>query len=195
MDPQAPSVLTPDEINEKMSPTEPKKDNHWITIASMAAFVLLALGAVVFLYYQNQQLKKMLAGYATPVASPKPTAEAGAVVSPSSSPSATLTKPVVTSPKPGAKVISPLTVTGTVPVGFMFEGVFPIKLTDATKKVIVQGQAKEVIPGSWQSGKSVEFTVTLTFTTTAKSGFIILENDNPSGDTSKSQTFEVPVNF
>lgn len=40
----------------------------------MAIFVLLSLGAVAFLYYQNQQLKSMLASYQTPVASPTPIA-------------------------------------------------------------------------------------------------------------------------
>ena len=60
MDPQAP---TP--VPEKPSFPEPPrpKDNHWITIASMAVFVLLSLGAVAFLFYQNQQLKAMLASY------------------------------------------------------------------------------------------------------------------------------------
>ncbi len=172
------------------------QDRHGVTIAAMAIFVLLALSAVAFLYYQNQQLKSMLAAYQTPAptASPEPSASQ-VPTGTSASPSATLSKPVVTSPKPGAKVTSPLTVTGTVPAGWMFEGVFPIKLTDATKKVIVQGQAKEVVPGSWQSGNPVNFTAVLTFTTTANSGFLILENDNPSGDPTKSQTFEVPVNY
>lgn len=40
----------------------------------MAIFVLLSLGAVAFLYYQNQQLKSMLASYQTPVSYPTPTA-------------------------------------------------------------------------------------------------------------------------
>lgn len=45
----------------------------------MAIFVLLSLGAVAFLYYQNQQLKGMLASYQatpTPLVSPEPSAEA-----------------------------------------------------------------------------------------------------------------------
>lgn len=53
---------------------ETPKDNHWITIASMALFVLLSLGVIVFLYYQNQQLKSIIASYQTPIASPTPTA-------------------------------------------------------------------------------------------------------------------------
>lgn len=187
---------TPDLSSGEVKP-EVKKDNHWITILAMALFVLLAFSAVAFLYYQNQQLKSMLTSYQpTPTASVAPTSSPTQTGQPSGSatPSAT-SKPIVTSPKPGSKVSSPLTVTGTVPANWMFEGVFPIKLVDSSKKLIVQGQAKEKIPGSWQTGKTVEFTATLTFTTTANSGFIILMNDNPSGDPAKSETFEVPVTF
>jgi len=41
-------------------PVEPK-DNHGMTIVSMAVFVLLSLSIVISLYYQNQKLKGMLA--------------------------------------------------------------------------------------------------------------------------------------
>lgn len=56
---------------------QPVKNNH-LTVISMAIFVLLSLGAVAFLYYQNQQLKNMLASYQpspSPLVSPKPVAE------------------------------------------------------------------------------------------------------------------------
>lgn len=71
MDPQAETNEAP--VTPQPIPELPKKDNHGITIAAMAIFVLLALGAVAFLYYQNQQLKTMLAGYQAS-ASPTPTA-------------------------------------------------------------------------------------------------------------------------
>ena len=61
--------------------TEPPKpkDNHWITILSMALFVVASLSITGFLYYQNQQLKSMLASYQntpspTPTATTDPTA-------------------------------------------------------------------------------------------------------------------------
>ncbi len=103
--------------------------------------------------------------------------------------------PVITDPNPISKIASPQTVRGTAPPGWMFEGSFPIKLLDSNRKLIVQTKASEEVPGSWQSNVSVYFTATLTFTTTAKSGFLVLENDNPSGDPTKSKTFEVPVTF
>jgi hypothetical protein len=70
MEPATTEETTPDQT----SPQTPqaKKDNHGITILSMAVFVILSLAAVVFLYYQNQQLKNMLADYQK-VPSPAPT--------------------------------------------------------------------------------------------------------------------------
>lgn len=64
----------PESTQVSQTPTPPK-DSHWVSILSMAVFVLLSLGAVAFLYYQNQQLKGMLSNYqATPLASPIPVA-------------------------------------------------------------------------------------------------------------------------
>lgn len=54
------------------------KESHWITILSMVVFILLSLGAVVFLYHQNQQLKKMLVNYQaipTPSTTTKPSTD------------------------------------------------------------------------------------------------------------------------
>lgn len=62
-------------VSETPQVSQPPKsagDNHWITIASMALFVLMSLTIVGFLYYQNQQLKDMLAKYQTVQTSPSP---------------------------------------------------------------------------------------------------------------------------
>lgn len=104
-------------------------------------------------------------------------------------------KPVIVEPKNISKLVSPQIVRGTVPPGWMFEGSFPIKLLDVNRKLIVQAAAVEEVPGAWQSNVPVYFTVTITFSTKSKTGFLELENDNPSGDPAKSQTFEVPVTF
>lgn len=103
--------------------------------------------------------------------------------------------PVVIEPKENSKVTSPLNIRGTVPPGWMFEGVFPIQLVDSNHKLIVTGQATEEVPGSWQSGTIVYFDATLSFSTSAKSGFIVLLNDNPSGSTVNAKSYEVAVTF
>jgi hypothetical protein len=180
MEPQQPTV-SPSLISPE-PPKEVRNGSHWLPIASVTIFILLALSAVAFLYYQNQQLKSLLASY-----QPQATATPVPTVNPNI--------PIVSSPSANMKVVSPLKITGTVPTGWMFEGVFPIKLVDVNQKVITQGQAKEVVAGSWQSGNPVDFSATLTFKGATGSGNLILENDNPSGDTTKAQTFEVPINF
>lgn len=103
--------------------------------------------------------------------------------------------PVITSPQANSRISSPLRVKGTAPAGWMFEGVFPIKLLDENRKIIAQSQAKEVVPGSWNTGSDVEFNATLTFSTQAISGFLVLEKDNPSGLPEKAASFEIPVTF
>lgn len=105
------------------------------------------------------------------------------------------TKPTVTSPQANSRVKSPLTVTGSVPPGWMFEGVFPIKLLDSDRNLIRESQAKETAPGKWSSGQDIEFKANLTFTTQAKSGFLVLEKDNPSGLPENADSFEISVNF
>jgi hypothetical protein len=163
---------------------QPKKDNQWITIVSVGFFILLSLGAVIFLYNQNQQLKAKLANYQ---ATPTPVATQTPIANPN--------LPVISSPSAGAKIVSPLKITGTVPPGWMFEGVFPIKIVDSKEKVLAQGQAKEKVAGSWQSGNPVDFEASLTFKNSSGTGTLVLENDNPSGLPENLKTFEVPVIF
>ena len=187
MDPQAPNFppVPPERPVVLKSSQSAKDDNHWISILAMAIFVLFALGVIVFLYSQNQQLKNIIISLQTPLPStPVPSAVP-----------VTPIEPVVSSPSAGIKIKSPLVVNGTVPAGWMFEGVFPIKLVDANQKLIVQGQAKEKVAGNWQTGQPVAFTATLTFKAATGSGTLILENDNPSGDPANSKTFEIPVKF
>jgi len=186
MDPQASNVPLAEPKEPGVYKTPQVKENSSMATLAVAIFIILALGAVVFLYYQNQQLKNMLANYQSP-ATPTPTV----ITSPTPNPE----MPSVSSPSANMKVVSPLKIAGTVPSGWMFEGVFPIKLVDSNRKLIVQGQAKEKVAGSWQSVNPVDFTATLTFKNATGSGFLILQNDNPSGIPTNSKTFEVPVIF
>ena len=89
MDSQAPIVpqASPEifpviqSVQSPQLPQSPKKekDNHWLSILAMAIFVVLSLGVVAFLYYQNQALKSMLASQSISQSvsqSPSPTATA-----------------------------------------------------------------------------------------------------------------------
>lgn len=73
---------------------QPSNNSNSLTIVSVAVFVLMCLGIVGFLYYQNQQLKEIIANYQTPIMSispsiiPSPTIEATSSASPKASSSA-----------------------------------------------------------------------------------------------------------
>lgn len=164
-----------------------KTSGGFAAVISFAIFILTALGVIIFLYNQNQTLKKKLALYE---AVPTPSVAA----TPSPTPAAN-ELPVITNPKSGSIIKSPLKVAGTVPAGWMFEGTFPVKLLDSNKNIIAQVGAKETTPGSWTEGENVEFTATLTFKNSSGSGVLILESDNPSGDPKNARSFEMPVTF
>lgn len=76
MDPQTSNVPIAEAQNPETS--RPPKGYNGITVASMAIFVLLSLTTVVFLYYQNQKLKNMLADYLQVQTTPAPTPTATA---------------------------------------------------------------------------------------------------------------------
>lgn len=79
-----PSIISPENAMEQPSapigPDMEKKDSHILTILSIGVFVILSLGAVMFLYNQNQALKKMISSLTTPppsattIPSPSPNA-------------------------------------------------------------------------------------------------------------------------
>lgn len=188
MQTQDPNVPEPESFpkQEVIENKSTKKESSSIAFASITIFILMALGIIIFLYNQNQELKKIVASYQQ---KPNPTVVA------TPTPQAQINMPIVNSPVANSLVKSPLKVTGSVPSGFMFEGVFPIRLVDANNKLITQGQAKENIPGSWLSDKPATFSATLTFKTSTESGYLVLQNDNPSGDPDKSITLSIPVKF
>ena len=99
----------------------------------------------------------------------------------------------VATPQPNQVVTSPLTVTGEARGPWYFEASFPVKLVDAQGNLIVQHYAQA--QGEWMTGDLVPFSSTLTFTTTAKTGFLILEKDNPSGLPENADEIQIPVKF
>lgn len=101
----------------------------------------------------------------------------------------------ITTPLSNAIIKSPLTVKGTVPQGWMFEGVFSIKLLDQNRKPIALAQGKEIIPGSSYGTLPIEFTSSITFQTNATQGYLVLDKDNPSGLPEKNESFEIPIRF
>lgn len=106
-----------------------------------------------------------------------------------------MTTPIITTPQSNSKITSPLTISGTVPPGWMFEATAHVKLADDEGNNIAAGVITEKTPGTWMSGNPVEFTNTLPFQTSAKSGYLIIEADNPSGLPENNKQFIIPVKF
>lgn len=90
-------------------------------------------------------------------------------------------------------ISSPVTIKGEVPPGWMFEGSFPVLLTDSDGVILYQTKGVEIIPGSWQSGENASFSATLKFNTTKKEGLIVLKKDNPSGLSENDDSYSTSV--
>lgn len=100
---------------------------------------------------------------------------------------------IVDSPAPNAVVTSPLTITGKARGTWYFEASFPVRLLDddGNELVVIPAQAQ----GDWMTEDFVPFSVTLAFVTTAKTGTLVLERDNPSGMPENDKAIEIPVRF
>jgi hypothetical protein len=100
----------------------------------------------------------------------------------------------VTSPLTNQKVASPLKITGRAIGNWYFEASFPIKITDANGKLLGQTSARAL--SDWMVTSFVPFDATITFTNpTTSTGFLILKNDNPSGDSAKDISISIPIKF
>ena len=99
------------------------------------------------------------------------------------------------SPRPGAEIKSPLTVTGQARGTWYFEASFPIVLVDWDGRIIAQGiaQAKD----NWMTTEFVPFEAVLTFVADPNAysnrGALILQKDNPSGLPQYDDALEIPV--
>lgn len=104
---------------------------------------------------------------------------------------------VVTSPYPGEKISSPLSVSGSARGGWFFEGSFPIDITDYEGNIIAQKYA--TAQGDWMVPRTVEvpFTGTIEFTVPegVTRGYVVFKKDNPSDDRSLDDEFSIPVIF
>ncbi len=97
-------------------------------------------------------------------------------------------------PISGATVTSPVKVRGEVPGSWSFEGSFPVKITGEQANALANAAAK--LEGDWMTDDYVPFTATLTFNPgDTKTGFLILQKDNPSGLDAKDDSITVEVKF
>jgi len=85
----------------------------------------------------------------------------------------------VDTPAPGAKVTSPLVITGVADNGMYFEGVFPVELI-VDGKVIARGPAQQAGDRNWTDPGPVNFRAALEFEVSKESNAeLVLMEDMP----------------
>ncbi len=85
---------------------------------------------------------------------------------------------IVDAPAPGARITSPVTITGTAPGNWYFENQFPVRLLDAQGAVIAEGPATPRV--NWTDPGDKQFDATLAFSVaTDTPATLVLEEDMP----------------
>ena len=100
----------------------------------------------------------------------------------------------VNSPKQNDVIKSPVNISGEARGTWFFEASFPVTILDANRKVLARVPIQAT--ADWMTTDFVPFMGSVAFTkSTTTTGFILFENDNPSGDIQKSKSIEIPINF
>lgn len=115
-------------------------------------------------------------------------------VFPSPTPQISSNLPILLTPQPDATLTGPLIIKGYVPKNWTFEGQFRLQLLDNRRNIILADR----VPVEWDAKNQKEilyFVSSYNYRTTASSGFLVLQNDNPSGLPENSKRIEIPVKF
>lgn len=101
---------------------------------------------------------------------------------------------IITTPKSGGAVTSPLTVTGQARGNWYFEASFPIKIYDANDILLETAIAQA--QGDWMTTEFVPFSAKINFIKpNTEAGYIVFEKDNPSGLPEFDNQFKMPIKF
>ncbi|MDB5254381.1 MAG: hypothetical protein JWL80_447 [Parcubacteria group bacterium] len=148
--------------------------------------VVVILGALLLFFMKVKPA-------AAPV-EPVPVATSTPVVTATSTPESIIK---VTLPKDNAVISSPVSVEGTARGNWFFEGSAPVYVIDSRGLDLGEGHIQAT--GEWMTTDFVPFKGTITFRFPPRgsgtAGYLIFENDNPSGDPARKLTFKVPVTF
>jgi len=90
-------------------------------------------------------------------------------------------------------VTSPIHITGTVTGNWFFEGSFPIELVNSDGDII--GTTTAHTSGDWATTSDIDFSADISYpqATTTDRAFLLLSNDNPSGDPFHLQEKFIPL--
>ncbi len=96
----------------------------------------------------------------------------------------------------GQTITSPLTLNGSAPGTWYFEGSFGIQVVDAKGNILAAAPAQAIDSDSWMTEDPVVFARTISFSTpTTSNGFIVFSKDNPSDIRSLDESYTLPVTF
>lgn len=109
------------------------------------------------------------------------------------SPKTDTSQVIIYSPASNSLISNPVTVTGKIPSLWVFEATFPVRILDSNRNELALKAADT--QGDWTTDAEVEFSVTIDYQTTDKTGFIVINNDNPSGLPDNSKSYEIPIRF
>ena len=97
----------------------------------------------------------------------------------------------ISNPRPNQRITNPIEIRGAARGNWFFEASFPIKLVDENGNIIAEGHAEAT--EDWMTEEFVPYKAELEFKTKSKTGTLILEKDNPSGETANDNQLKVPV--
>lgn len=101
---------------------------------------------------------------------------------------------IITSPKKGDIIESPLAFSGKARGFWFFEASFPVRVLDAHGKVL--GSTPAHADGGWMTENFVPFSGSVEFETpTTPTGKVVFQKDNPSGLPEHDASVEVAVRF
>ncbi len=100
--------------------------------------------------------------------------------------------------KPGNIVTEGETITGAIKGGYFFEAQAHAELLDENKNHMTQFPISAT--SDWMTSGPVDFKMSISYAVDDKAitkgtGYIRMENDNPSGDPSKDKYIDIPVVF
>ncbi|MDB5188407.1 MAG: hypothetical protein JWM92_5 [Candidatus Nomurabacteria bacterium] len=101
---------------------------------------------------------------------------------------------VVDAPMQGQLITSPVSIIGKAKGNWFFEGSFPISLYNMQGQAIATGVAQA--QGDWMTTNYVPFTANLAFPSASHgTGYLLLKNDNPSGNPQFDKSLTINVQW
>jgi hypothetical protein len=98
------------------------------------------------------------------------------------------------SPQSNAVIENPVLVEGKARGTWFFEASFPVRVVDSAGKELGVGIARAL--SDWMTQDFVPFQVQVRFQkSSTKTGFVVLEKDNPSGLKENADELRIPVRF